>query len=286
MKIGIIGAENSHTAAIAKTINIEKKIRSFSVDYVWGETLDFARAAAESGQIPNIVRTPKQMLGKIDAVVVDHRHAKHHLKAALPFVEQGIPTFIDKPFCYRASEGVEFLKVARKNNAPVTSFSTIPHQRSFKQLVMKMAGMGDVLAGVTYGPCDLKSKYGGIFFYGIHQVEMTLAAFGYDVSSVLITRNEKGSTGQLIYSSSKIVTMNLIKEGCPGFAITIVGSGGIYHQSIKSDKNPYLNGIKMFCEMFRTGKEPLTHEQVLKPVRVLEALERSAKSGKMEKVGK
>lgn len=286
MKIGIIGAENSHTAAIAKTINIEKKIRGFSVDYVWGETQDFARAAAESGQIPNIVKTPKQMLGKIDALVVDHRHAKHHLKAALPFMEQGIPTFIDKPFCYRASEGVEFLKIARKNNAPVTSFSAIPHQQSFKQFVKKMAGMGDIVTGATYGPCDLNSKYGGVFFYGIHQVEMALVAFGYDVSSVLVTRNKKSSTGQLIYSSGKVVTMNFIKEAYHGFAIAVVGSGEICHQPITFDKNPNLNGIEMFCGMFRTGKEPLTHEQVLKPVQVLQALEMSAKSGKMEKVGK
>lgn len=284
MKIGIIGAENIHTAAIAKTINIEKKIKGFSVDYVWGETLAFARTAAESGQIPNIVKTPKQMLGKVDAVVIDHRHAKYHLKAALPFVERGIPTFIDKPFCYRTDEGKRFLKRARMNNTPVTSFSTIPHQRSFKQLVRKMAGMGDILAGVTYGSCDLKSKYGGIFFYGIHQVEMALAAFGYDVSSVLVTKDGNGSIGQLIYSSGKIVTMNLIKEGYSGFAITIVGSGGIYHQSITFDKNPYLNGIKMFCDMFGTCKEPLTHERLLKSVQVLEALERSVKSRKREKL--
>jgi hypothetical protein len=42
MKIGIIGAENSHTAAIAKLINVEQKIKGFSVDYVWGETDAFA----------------------------------------------------------------------------------------------------------------------------------------------------------------------------------------------------------------------------------------------------
>ncbi len=43
MKIGIIGAENSHTAAIAKTINVEKLVKGFSVDYVWGETEEYAK---------------------------------------------------------------------------------------------------------------------------------------------------------------------------------------------------------------------------------------------------
>lgn len=39
------------------------------------------------------------MPGKIDAPLVDHRHAKYHLEAATPFVKSGIPTFIAIPFC-------------------------------------------------------------------------------------------------------------------------------------------------------------------------------------------
>ena len=56
MKIGIIGAENSHTVKIAKAINVEKLVKGFTVDYVWGETEEFAKAVAKEGQIPNIVR--------------------------------------------------------------------------------------------------------------------------------------------------------------------------------------------------------------------------------------
>jgi len=37
-------------------------------------------------------------------------------------------------------------------------------------------------------------------------------------------------------------------------------------------------------EMFRTGKEPLIHESILKPVAVLEAMEKSVTSEKWEEV--
>ena len=47
IRIGIIGAENSHTGAIAKTINIDKKVKGAKVVAVWGETRAFAKAAAE-----------------------------------------------------------------------------------------------------------------------------------------------------------------------------------------------------------------------------------------------
>ncbi len=286
MKIGIIGAENSHTAAIAKVINIEKKIKGCVVDCVWGETAEFARSAAKAGRIGTIVKRQKDMMGRIDALIVDHRHAKYHLPAARPFVAAGVPTFVDKPFCYRAAEGRAFLQLAKRCKTPVTSFSTLPRQQSFKRFVRKMGSLGEILFGESYGPCDLACKWGGVFFYGIHQVDMVLVALGYNVSSVLITRGGNGSTGQLIYSDGKIVTMNLIKKGCTGFAMAAMGTKGGIHQAITSDKSGYLSGIREFTNMFKTGKEPVKHEHMLKPVRVLEALERSAKSGRRERVGR
>ena len=285
-KIGIIGAENSHTIAISKAINVDKRIKGFSVEYLWGETEDFARAAAEAGQIPNIVRTQREMLGKIDALIVDHRHGKYHLKAALPFVKQGIPTFVDKPFCYRGSEGKEFLRIARKNKTPVTSFSSLIFQPSFKHFVKKMKDVGDVIAGISYGSCGLRNKYGGVFFYGIHQMEMALEAFGYDVSSVLVTRNGSNSAAQLIYPLGKIVTMCLIQKGSPGFGLAAIGSNVAYHQAITVGKDSHLYGIRTFTGMFRSGREPRKHEHMLRPVQVLEAMEKSIKSGNREKVEK
>ncbi|MFO7973245.1 MAG: Gfo/Idh/MocA family oxidoreductase [Candidatus Hydrogenedentota bacterium] len=284
MILGIIGAENSHSKAIAKIINVDKKIKGFSVDYLWGETEAFAKDTAKEGKIPNIVEKPKDMLGKVDAVLVDHRHPKHHLAAVRPFVKEGIPTFVDKPFCFKPEKGAEFLKRAKETGAPVTSFSVVPMQASFRRFKRTVEQIGDIVAGSTYGPCDLNSKWGGVFFYGIHQVEMSLMAFGYNVQSVLLTKNGNGATGQLLYADGKIVTMNLIKEGAPRFGISAIGSEKAIHSKLPMDKSPYLNGVKTFCEMFKTRVEPIPHELILRPVQVLDALARSKQSGQIEKV--
>jgi hypothetical protein len=87
IRIGIIGAENAHTIGFGKMFNIEKKIPGIEVQYVWGETEDFARRALGKGGIPEMVSLPDEILGKIDALIVDHRHAKYHLEAAVPLIE-------------------------------------------------------------------------------------------------------------------------------------------------------------------------------------------------------
>ena len=125
IRIGIIGAENSHTIEYGRIFNRDKSFPGCEVVAVWGETEAFAQKAARDGQIPKIVKDPAELVGGIDALIVDHRHPKYHLAAASPFVAAGIPTFIDKPFCYRVDEGRKFLELARSKRTPVSSFSTL-----------------------------------------------------------------------------------------------------------------------------------------------------------------
>ena len=187
--IGIIGAENSHTIGFGRMFNTDKKFPHAEVKYVWGETEEFARNAAEKGNIPNIVKDPGEMLGKIDALIVDHRHAKYHLEAATPFVKEGIPTFVDKPFCYRAEEGEKFLEMARKHGTPVTSYSSIAHSAATFDMKEQVASMGKITQVVRTGPVDMNSKYGGIFFYGVHIVQPLMYMFGEDIDRVRVSRN-------------------------------------------------------------------------------------------------
>lgn len=276
MNIGIVGAENSHTAAIAKVINIDKRVRGFKVTHVWGETTAFARKAADAGEIPNIVNSPADLVGQVDAAAVDHRHGKEHLPAAKPLLEAGIPLFVDKPFCYRTAAGRRFLKRADELGVPVCSFSVLPHQQAFRELRKEVRNLGRVHTVVSTGACDIKSRYGGIFFYGIHQVDMILRLLGYDVSHAQVIRGRgKNHTASVTYKNGTMATMNLIGGGPARFHLSVIGEKGRLDQEIAFDESPYLSGVKEFCRMFRTGKTAETVESMLGPVAVLEALEKS-----------
>jgi predicted dehydrogenase len=201
-----------------------------------------------------------------------------------PFVEKGIPTFVDKPFCYTAAEGKAFLKFAKRCGTAVTSFSILPHQKSFYKFQDQLKHAGDIQSATMYGPCDIKSEYGGIFFYGIHQVDAVLHAFGFDVRAALVSRNGANATGQLFYENGCVITMNFIKSGVHEFSISASGTEKIIYQPLQFDKIRYLMGVKVFTKMFKDGIEPLSWEQMLRPVQVLESLKRSIRSGKREKV--
>jgi predicted dehydrogenase len=279
IRIGIIGAENSHTAGFGKLFNIDKKFPGVEVKYVWGETDAFAKSAMEKGNIPNQVKDPNEMLGKIDALIVDHRHAKFHLEPAIPFIKEGIPTFIDKPFCYRAAEGKDFLQLAKKLGTPVTSYSSIAQSAATFDLKEQVAALGKISQVIRTGNADLDSQYGGIFFYGVHIVEPLMFMFGEDIHEVKVTRNGKFGNASVRFSSGLFATL-IFKEKAYGWETYVeTGDKLVELKSRVEETDPPKNYADM-VEMFRTGKEPRSHQSILNGVCVLEALE---KSGQTEK---
>jgi len=284
LNIGIVGAENSHTAAIAKVLNVEKRVPGVRVTHVWGETAAFAKAAAEAGQIPHIVTNPEDFIGQVDAAAVDHRHGKFHLPAVRPLLEAKIPLFVDKPFCYRKAEGVRFLARAAELKVPVCSFSTLPKQQSFADLKKEMRQLGEIYSVVSSGACDIKSKWGGIFFYGIHQVDMILRLLGYDLAYADVQRGTgKNNTATLSFKSGAVASMSLIGGGSAPFHISVIGAKGRIDKAIVSDESSYLTGVRDFVRMFKTGKTKETVESMLGPVAALEALEKSiARKGRVK----
>lgn len=283
IRIGIIGAENSHTIGFGKLFNIEKKFPGVEVKYVWGETEDFARNAMEKGSIPNLVDHPLDMMGKIDALIVDHRHARYHLEAATPFVKEGIPTFIDKPFCYRLKEGKDFLAMAREAGTPVTSYSSIAQTAATFDIKEQVTAMEDISQVIRYGPVDMDSKYGGIFFYGVHLVQPLLYMFGDEVEKVKITRKGSHGSAALIFQNGLYATL-IFKQASYGWETFVDTEKGLKElKSRVKETDPPKQYVDM-VDMFRTGKEPRSHESILKCVAVLEAMEKAVTSGNWEYV--
>ncbi|MDP4679446.1 MAG: Gfo/Idh/MocA family oxidoreductase [Cyclobacteriaceae bacterium] len=283
MKIGIIGAENSHTRGFGKMFNIDKKFPGMEVKYVWGETEAFAKDAMERGGIPNMVKDPKEMIGKIDALIVDHRHGKYHLDAARPFIKEKIPMFIDKPFCYRLDEGIEFLAVARKQGTPVTSFSSIAHSDETFDIKEQVKELGQINQVIRCGRVDIDSEYGGVFFYGAHTIQPLMFIFGDDIKQVRITKNGASSGANLIFGNGMLASLVFTTKKY-GWQTFVETENGIEELKPRVDsKNPAKNYVDM-VNMFQTGIEPRSHQSILRGVAVLEALEKSVSSRKWEDV--
>jgi predicted dehydrogenase len=277
VRVGIIGAENSHTIGIGRTFNEQKVFPGVEVVAVWGETDEFARNAAEKGSIPKIVKQQSELMGQIDALMIDHRHARYHVDAAIPFVEAGIPTFVDKPFCYRVRNGLKLIEIAEAKGTPITSLSGVGYGPEVDDLVAQVASIdpADIHSVVVTGPSDITSKYGGIFFYAIHTVERMMKVFGSDVEAARATRNAGRFTFQFKYAGGQIVTYVPVR----GWDIYLGMRDGLKQIKPRIEvENGTHYMYSAIIKMFQTGEEPRTHESLIPPIAALEAMERSVHS--------
>ena len=70
--------------------------------------------------------------------------------------------------------------------------SSVPLQGSVAAIRKQLRAIAPLKVVHLTGPGDPKSKYGGIFFYGIHQADLMVELFGPEARSVASMLNGSG----------------------------------------------------------------------------------------------
>ncbi len=273
-KLGIIGAENVHSRHIATLCNIKKKA-PIRVPMIWGERPKFAKDVSERGGIPEIVKDWRDMLGKVDAVMIDHRHPGPHYEAARFFLDNKVPAFVDKPFTWKLREAKALADLARKKRTSVITFSNVAIQEDFLKFKKEVGKNAPVRAINSTGPCDLRSKYGGVFFYGIHQVDAIVELLGPNVKRVSLERSGPNGIATLFFAEGPMATLNCIKEGGGGFHWTACTDKGVLTHQRTENPARHMEALRMLHRWLKAGKAPMSRERMLAPIAVLEALQKS-----------
>lgn len=285
-RIGIIGSDNSHAEIFAKLCNLKDKYTQeyafpdFKVVGIYGHDKERTEEVANKAQIEFIVRDPKEFIGKVDAVMVVFRHGDLHREYAMPFIQAGIPTWIDKPFTIKNDDAKEILEAANKYKTLVTGGSTCKYAEDIvmaKNIVEEQKKIGKVKTAVINFTTNFENEYGGIYFYGAHLVEMALEVFGYDVKSVTASKSKDCVTAILKYSDYQI-TLNFIEE-LAEYNLTIFGEKGTLAKNIDIS-NVYKLGFERFANMLRTKKQPFELDNIYSSVKVFNALVESYNKNK------
>ena len=282
IRIGIVGSDNSHAVAFSQLANVEKAYGDEArVVAICGAEPARTQEVAEKGQIERIVAGPEAMLGAVDAAMVVYRHGDLHMAGALPFLEAGLPVFVDKPFAVNLADARRMEEVALRTGAPLTSFSTIRICPETVALIEAAKAAGPLRVGTFTGPCDFNSEYAGPFFYGTHSIELALALFGEDVQSVSTASHGGIVASALRFGSGALVTLNLTTNASYVFHGLVVGKDG-WTAAATGTKDTYRTGMSIFLDMVRTGRRPFSDEQLLNPIRIMHAIAKSVAAGGAE----
>lgn len=285
IRIGILGTDNSHSIAFSRLFNVKEEkphVRGAKVVAVYGDEDKRNREVAEKGCVGQIVKRPSDMIGMIDAAIVDFRHGSRHYKFAKPLIEAGIPTFIDKPFAATVAHANRMTDLARRKRCPITTFSTVRYGPAVDAWKKDIKKLGRVKTVIISGPGSTKSEYDGLFFYAVHQVELMLECFGDKIKSVRGVDYDGTLVATVSYRNGMVVTLHEIDSAYRNFAAIAHGEGGEAVYDVSKAHDGYYYGAKILMEMFKGGKMPIAYKDLATSTRILAAIERSVAAGGKE----
>jgi predicted dehydrogenase len=287
IRLGILDFDTSHAVEFTRRLN---QIGTDKEQFVEGakivvgcpgeSVLSPERIAGFTEQMKKygvpLVDKPEEMIGKVDGMLIEAVDGGVHYERARPFLEAGLPCFIDKPFTCSVGDARKIVELAERKKLPVFSSSSL---RYAPELVEYLADAkhGKLHGCVVYGPASDSPKPDrnpGLFHYGIHGVEMLYTVMGPGCQRVTNT-HEKGVdvvTGH--WKDGRVATLRGIRAGAAPYGVVGFAEKGVQTVAVGA-KFIYRELLKQIVEMFKSGKPPLDPAFTLEIVAFIEAANRS-----------
>ena len=277
-KIGIIGTENSHSATFARLFRDDPAFADLKLVAVGGHYPESNQKMMDEFHPDFIAERPEDMLGKVDAVIITARDGIYHAPFARPFLEAGIPMFIDKPFTVDLQEAIDFASEAKRRGVLLVGGSTLKCSYDTMMLAQEVKKRGaDVKGGTVSAPVKMESPYSGFFFYASHLTEASLKIFGYDPQTITAFRKGNDVTAYVEYD--RYAVTNHYNNDCMSYFGQVFHKDGIYSRDLE-----YSLASKVmttdFANMLRYGIMPETYEELVYPVQYMNAVKESFETGK------
>jgi len=287
VRVGIVGFDTSHVVQFTMRLNhidIEEEQWVEGAQVVAGfpgsskiedeRTLDeYTETVAGYGV--EVVDAPEELLGRIDAVMIEFQSGIVHLEYARPFLEAGIPTFVDKPFTCSVEDAQELADLAAENDVPLFSSSSLRYALEIQQLKAEQTQAGEVLGAMAYSPASLHPENPGLFHYGIHAVETLYALMGPGCQQVWCVYEAGAEVVVGRWQDERIGTIRGTRGGTHGYGFTAWCENEV--RSCPIDANYiYRELLKQVVDMFKSGNAPLDLEETIEIVAFIDAAAKSA----------
>jgi hypothetical protein len=265
-------------AGIPHYLNLEPE-ESYGVDGAkithincTGEGDFTAEHVAACSLIPNVVADPKDLIGEVDAVIVATDIGHEHVDRCRPFVEAGVPLFVDKPMV----DNTEDLKIFQwwvNDGASIVSSSSMRYTKEFGPYRKSTRELGEIrFASIT------SAKWWET--YGIHALEGIFPIFG---PGFLTCRNTGSKTRNVVHFTHKCgadVVVVVTKDMTGGFGrLSLCGTVGSVQLKTGDSFFSFKSQLDDYVRYLRTGVRSYPFSETVELMRMVIAGIESRENG-------
>ncbi len=287
-KVVILGCENSHADNFLTVFHKSHKDEFSDIEVigVYSQEREAAEKLNAKFGVP-VMDDYADGVGKVDGVIITARHGDNHYKYAKPYLDSGVPMFIDKPITISEEEAVEFMRALKAKGTKVCGGSSFIHAYDLKQL--RRAGQqqegGPTVGGIIRAPLASDSPYGGFFFYSQHLVDMLGAAFEGHPRSVEV-RMDANKHRTVLFNFDHYTVTGFYSEGAyTGYFAARFGlrrnQGG--NMPAYGNRLSYAE-MKEFVGLLNGEEQTMSYSDFISAVFIQNAIHRASTSGKVESI--
>ena len=288
MRLGMIGLDTSHAPAFAKLFNGTNGAGEYGdmrlVAAFPGGSKDIesshSRVEGFTAQLKElgveIVGSIDELVGKVDAVLLESVDGRPHLAQALPVIRSGKPLFIDKPLAGTLADAIAIDTLAKKYKARWFSSSSLRFSPSIHRWRTDEALRSSIRGAAAWSPCSLEKTHPDLFWYGVHGVEILYTAMGEGCQQV--TRVSTPGTELVVgvWDGGRIGTFRGLRDGKGDYGLMVFGAKANELSGKFEGYKPLADEIAKF---FAGGEIPVSNQETLELFAFMEAAQQSKEKG-------
>lgn len=232
------------------------------VTHVHCDNHDDAQHVAKAALIPHVLQNPEDAIGKVDAVLVATDIGSEHVARCRPFVEAGIPVFIDKPMVDNAADLKIFCEWVEDGKA-ILSSSAMRYCKEFAPYRISTHNLGELRYVSITTPKTWER-------YGIHALEAVYPILGPGFISA--THNGTAEHNIIHYShqTGAEVVVVAISDMFGSFGdLTLAGTAASLQSSSSDSYYAFKTQLESFVGYLRTGERPFPWSETVELMKML-----------------
>lgn len=276
-KIAILGCENSHANNFLDLIHAGE-YPDITVAGVYSCEPEAAQALHEKFGV-RVMADYAELRGQVDGIMITARHGDNHYKYAKPYLDDGIPMFIDKPITCSETDAVAFMREAKEKGIRLCGGSTCAALKETLELAqaVREESCGKVRGGSLCCPIHLESPYGGFYFYAQHLIEVMTTIFGEDVIDISASRQQDSLTFTAHYADYPVTGTYLEKTGY--YSVTLYGKKTARAELLTFTPESFRHEMNDMLDLLRGGEMKKSYASFITPVFLMNTILRALEQG-------
>ncbi|MDR6549845.1 Gfo/Idh/MocA family oxidoreductase [Paenibacillus qinlingensis] len=291
LRIGIIGIDSSHAPTFTQLLNDNEHPfhvtgGKVTVAYPGGSPdfeMSYSRIEGFTTQLRDrgvtIVDSPEEVAANCDGILMTSVDGRIHLEQFRRVLSYRKPIFIDKPMTVSSAEAREIIALAQQNNIPLMSCSSLRYAEELT-IALHAADNSPIIGMDCYGPMALQATQPGLFWYGVHTVEMLFRVLGKNCLHVTAATTEDHDVITGVWDNGVIGTIRGNRKGNGQFGALIHQESRTQFVDVNKHPKPYYASLlEKIMSMFVTGSPEIDAEETVQIIRFMEAANESRQTG-------